>query len=262
MPDCFDVQDCRYLTESVTVKDSMDLTMHDKNIELCYEICSGGESNYNVKFAFCPCASPNSEYLFSCFYLSDSFGCDGIHMKQSNCILNQKYGEEEYKKLRDKIVEHMKKTGEYGEFFPITISPHAYNNSVAFDYFPLAREEALKKGYNWQEKDAKNYQPATAALPTDIQETSDNITKEILACKKCGKNYRIILQELALSRKMGQALSPYCSDCRQLRLQNLKSPRKLHARTCDKCGVPIQTTYAPERPEKVYCEGCYLKEVY
>ena len=59
--DCFDVQDSKYLTESVTVKDSMDLTMHDKDIELCYEICSGGESNYNLKFAFCPCASPNSE---------------------------------------------------------------------------------------------------------------------------------------------------------------------------------------------------------
>ena len=24
----------------------------------------------------------------------------------------------------------------------------------------------------------------------------------------------------------------------------------------------IETTYAPDRPEKVYCEQCYLKEVY
>ena len=28
------------------------------------------------------------------------------------------------------------------------------------------------------------------------------------------------------------------------------------------CDLVIQTTYAPDRPEKIYCEECYLKEVY
>jgi len=42
----------------------------------------------------------------------------------------------------------------------------------------------------------------------------------------------------------------------------LRNPRKLYTRNCDKCGKEIQTTYAPERPEIVYCENCYNKEVY
>ena len=41
----------------------------------------------------------------------------------------------------------------------------------------------------------------------------------------------------------------------------LRNPRKLWKRTCDKCVKEIETSYAPDRPEKVYCEECYLKEL-
>jgi CxxC-x17-CxxC domain-containing protein len=42
----------------------------------------------------------------------------------------------------------------------------------------------------------------------------------------------------------------------------LRNPRKLFDRKCDKCGKDIKTTYAPDRPEIVYCEECYEKEIY
>jgi len=29
-----------------------------------------------------------------------------------------------------------------------------------------------------------------------------------------------------------------------------------------KCSKSIQTSYSPERPEIVYCEQCYLQEIY
>lgn len=247
----------------------MDLSMHDKEIELCYELCSGGEKNQNLKFSFCSCASPNSDYLYSCFYLSDSFGCDGLHFKQQNCILNKKYPVEEYESLKKRIIEHMKKTGaaakdekEYGEFFPIQLSLHPYNLSNAQDEHPLDRETALKKGYKWKDQDPSEYQKATAILPANIEEVTDSITKETLACSQCSKNYRIILQELVLNRRMKQSLSTLCPDCRLLKLSALKNPRKLWNRTCAKCQKEIQTTYSSDRPENVYCEYCYLKEVY
>jgi len=267
--DGFEIQDSKYVTESVEVKDSMDLSMHDKNIELCYELSAGGESNYRLKFTFCSCASPNSEYLYSCFYLSDSFACDGFHGKTANCFFNKKYTKEEYEELKATMIAHMKKTGEYGEFFPIAISPYPYNHTVAQDYFPLTAGEAAKKGYRWQEDDATHYKPATAVLPADIGAVRDDILKETLACeaplgggKKCGKNFRVIKQELDLSRRMRVPLSALCADCRQMKLLSLKNPRKLWDRACDKCKTPIRTTYSPERPEKVYCEKCYLNEVY
>ncbi len=100
--DCFDTEDSKYLVECAGVKDSMDLTIHDKEIELCYEMSTGGEKNYNSKFSYCVVASPNSDYLYSCFYLSDSFGCDGFHARAKNCILNKQYSKEEYEQLKEK----------------------------------------------------------------------------------------------------------------------------------------------------------------
>ena len=47
----------------------------------------------------------------------------------------------------------MKKTGEWGEFFPSSLSPFGYNETVANDFFPLSKEEATKQGFKWKEKD-------------------------------------------------------------------------------------------------------------
>jgi len=260
--DCFDLEDCKYVIESVNAKDSMDLSMHDKDIELCYECSSGGESNKNLKFAYCSIASPNSEYLYSCFYLQDSFGCDGIHARSQNQILNKKYSEADYKKLRQRIVEHMINTCEYGEFFPISISPYPYNHTLAHDYFPLKRSQASMGQIKWKDADPKQYMPATAQLPYKIEETPDSIINAILACEHCGRNYKVISQELNLYRKFRMQLPRQCPECRYANLLSLKNPRHLYARTCSKCNAPIQTTYSPDRPEIVYCEKCYLEAVY
>jgi hypothetical protein len=260
--DCFDIEDCKYMCDCVNVKDSMDLTNHDKDVELCYELSIGGETNVNVKFSVCPCAAHDADYLIYCFYLTDSFGCEGFHRKQSHCILNKKYKPDEYQELKGRIIEHMKSTGEYGEFFPIRLSPFCYNDTIAQTYYPITEEGANKNGWRWRKEDPKEYQPATAELPADINEVPDSIVNEILACSDCGKNYRIIAQELKLSRKIGISLSTRCADCRLKHLFSLKNPRKLYNRQCDKCQADIQTTYSPDRPEKVYCEKCYLKEVY
>jgi CxxC-x17-CxxC domain-containing protein len=53
-----------------------------------------------------------------------------------------------------------------------------------------------------------------------------------------------------------------CFDCRHKARMALRNPRRLWSRTCAKCGTAISTSYSPDRPEIVYCEECYLKEVY
>lgn len=256
--DCFEMQDCKYMFECTDVKDSMDMSMHDKEIQLCYELCSGGEKNYNLKFSYCSCACPNSDYLYSCFYLSDSFGCDGFHSRSKNCILNRQYSEEEYKALRAKIITHMTETKEWGEFFPVRISTFAYNESVAQILMPLTKEQAVERGYKWKDIEPKQYTPPTATLPEMIQDTPDTITQELLACVTCGKNYKIIPQELALYRKLHIPASKHCADCRQKELDAWKNPRHLWDSTCSNCATPIKTTHSPESGAVVYCEKCYL----
>ena len=68
--------------------------------------------------------------------------------------------------------------------------------------------------------------------------------------------------ELAFYRKMQLPMPHFHPDERHDRRMALRNPRKLWDRTCEKCRAAIETTYSPERPEIVYCESCYLKEVY
>jgi Zn ribbon nucleic-acid-binding protein len=99
-------------------------------------------------------------------------------------------------------------------------------------------------------------------IPARIEDIPDVICGEILACRKCGKNYKIIPQELKIVREKKLPLPAHCPDCRLEARLGTRNPRKLWQRSCAKCGEDIQTTYPPKRPEIIYCEECYLKEVY
>lgn len=83
-------------------------------------------------------------YIYSCFYSSDLFACIGLRNKQY-CIFNKQYTKEEYELLVAKIIAHMQKTGERGEFFPAQISPFGYNETMAMEFFPLSKEQATKR---------------------------------------------------------------------------------------------------------------------
>ena len=51
-------------------------------------------------------------------------------------------------------------------------------------------------------------------------------------------------------------------DERNKERMELRNPRKLWKRNCAKCMKEIETTYSPNMPNIVYCEACYLAEVY
>lgn len=237
------VEDSRYNFDTIDMKDTMDLTRAAGG-EFLYEIHAMIDLFFS-KFCNLCYQSSELEYCDNCQASKKSFGCMSLK-GHSNCILNKQYSPEEYEKLVAQIKQQMLSNGEYGEFFPVSLSVFVYNETKAQDFFPLSREEALAQRYKWKEIDPKSYLPASG---------------DILACKDCRKNYRIIPQELAFYKKMGLPLPVLCFDCRHLKRKSLQNPQRLYSRTCAKCAVPIETTYAPDRPEKVYCENCYLKEV-
>ena len=53
-------------------------------------------------------------------------------------------------------------------------------------------------------------------------------------------------------------------ECRHQDRMNKRNGMKLYSRSCMKegCSNTFETTYAPERPEKIYCEKCYQQEIY
>ncbi len=212
-------------------------------------------------------------YSDACFSSNNLFGCAGLR-NANNCILNTQYTPEEFISLKARLVEHMKKTGEWGEFFPPSMSPFAYNESIVNEYTPLTKEDALARGFRWSDTLPGTSGQETIThenLPTDPAQYSDALTQHILSCKVCGKNYRYIRHEVEFYKKNGLPLPDRCFNCRHMARMNMRNPRTLWRRQCmcereghdhtRRCTVEFETTYAPERPELVYCEPCYQKEM-
>lgn len=252
--------DCSYSAQVVDLKDCYDNNYTEEN-ELSYEYL-GMYSTHSALFSLFCRHTHNVYYCDHCISCDYLFGCNGLRNKKY-CILNKQYTKEEYEALVPKIIEHMKRTKEFGEFMPMHNSPFAYNETVAQDYFPLTREQALSWGCTWKdEMEQKSYKGPRYEIPSDIRDVPDSITKEILICEATGKPYKVIPQELAFYRKYGLPIPTRCPDQRHCDRLALRNPYKLWDRECSKCNKSIQTNYAPGRPEKVYCDECYLTTVY
>jgi len=150
--------------------------------------------------------------------------------------------------------------------------PFSYNDSVVCEYFPLTKEETLEKGYKYKEPEIKSYKPTLLPhqLPK-IEEAGEEILKEIVQCEhmgrcnqRCTTAFRIIQNELNICKMLNIPLPKLCPNCRHMERMNFLNPPKLCHRKCMKegCTNEFETAYAPERPEIIYCESCYNKEVY
>jgi len=263
-------KNCHQCFDSYEIQDSAYCTWifnsHD-----CYDVYGLGYSEWvyeglgverlnNCAFNTFVSNSHDSCYNDLCFHSRDLFGCVG--MKNANfCIFNKKYSEEEYRTLRAKIVEHMKKTGEWGKFFSNKNSQFAYNETAAKDHFPLTEEEATSKGFRWKQKEKKEYLPATCEIPDDTKTIDEKFCQEMLACSACGKNYKIMPNELKFYKRMNISVPRKCPDCRHAERLALRNPGFLWERKCAKCGANIKTSYSPDRLEVIHCETCYADGV-
>lgn len=270
---CFDsvkIEDSKYCYQMQEAKNCYDMMTWGRPAEYVYECMAVGGNAYMNGFTAISQESSNNYYCYLSMFSKNLFGCVSIK-KGEYCILNKQYSKEEYEQLIPKIIEHMKSTGEWGEFFPTSISPFAYNEALSNDFMSLTKEEALKQGHKWKDIDKKEYQPQIYQVPADISEIDQKIVKEILACKLCGKNYKIIPQEFVFYKTHKLAIPEICPSCRHLARMKKRNPRHLWHRDCmceetghnheGKCKNEFETTYAPDRPEKVYCESCYQKSV-
>ncbi len=290
---------CQYLQETPGSKDCYDYLSWGDTAEMIYEGVSCGTGAQNVRFAWLAQENVhNVEYTMACTNgCQNIFGCVGLRKKE-HCILNKQYTKEEFEALVVKLRKHMDempyvdKAGrvyKYGEFYPAEFSPWAYNETLAQEYFPLSKEEAIARGYRWRDPEEKNYKPTVAAadIPSDITATDDSITKEIIACahngecnQGCTKAFRIIPDELSFYRKLGVPVPTLCPACRTIERLKWRKGMKLFDRICDctsgtveyqntakhshgdkSCPNTFKTGFDPKDGDLVYCEECYQEEV-
>ncbi len=255
-----------------TFKDCYDISFNPE-IEESYQTMACGNGNNLLACHICTNCTYAS-YSEHCYNSHNIFGCEGLKSSEY-CILNKQYTKEEYEKLKAKIIEHMKSTGEWGKWFPASMSTFSYNESIVNEYVPRTKTEALELGYKW-----KDNLPITLGqenitheeLVKNPEDYTDELLKHILKCVGCGRNYRLISREIACYKRLKLSIPQYCFNCRHERRMKLRLRRKLWHRTCmcDKkhtdheghCKVEFDTSYAPDRTEIVYCESCYRQEVY
>jgi len=256
---CFGVHDAensKYLIRAFNVKYSYD--GYGVGGELVYDGVASGVNAYNELFYFLNTGAYNITYSGFCHSSSNLFGCIGLRNKQY-CILNKQYTKEEYEELVPKIIKHMNdmpyidKKGrvyKYGEFFPPELSPFCYNETIAQEYFPKTKEQALQEGYSWKEPEEKNIIPdiKTQDLPDHIKDVDDSIIGKIIQCEHskinqdntleptcnemCTRGFKIIKEELQFYRRMNLPLPRLCPNCRHFQRLKQRNPLKLWKRTC------------------------------
>jgi len=264
---------CKYIYGGLELKDCMDVYHAGYNMELCYEI-QGCTRIPNCHFCHLCYDNVAIDYCDTCQNSQNLFGCVSVK-KGEYMIFNKKYPKDEYEKLRGRIIEHMKNTGEYGEFFPPEIAPVYYNETQGNLYEPMTKEEVLALGWQWEENVPGTFGKETIKpndIPDKIEDVPDSFLKEVFVCINCSKNYNLTANELLFYRKEKIPLPRKCPNCRYKRRFDMRPLRKLWHRVCmcnrahsnhnGKCDVEFETPYAPDRPEMVYCEKCYQQEVY
>ncbi len=261
---CFNVpgtENCKFIDNGDRPKDTYDCSTTGELSE-CYDGITVDHSQRNFWGIF-TVKSQDVQYTQHCHSSKHLFGCIGLRSAEY-CILNKQYSKEDYQSLKAKIMEDMKNRGEYGEFYPAKFSPFGYNETVAPDHFSLTKEEAIEKGFKWQDNTQRTTGKETIKpedVPDAIADIQDSITNEILKCVGCERNYKIIPNELLFYQQMALPIPRMCFYCRHAARIARRNPYKLWHRKCAKCDNEFETSYSPKRKEIVYCESCYQAEI-
>jgi len=217
---------------------------------------------YDVQYSFMVDNTRFSLYSGYSSRCDNIVGCCGL-LGAKNAVLNTSYSAQEFSTLKQKVIDHMKSTGEWGQFFPGSFAPNPYDESWSGFHFPLTQEEQTELGYVWAErKEAANaaYEdPST--LPPASEATAD-ITKKVFWDAVSHKPFQILALDIQVCRDLEVAL-PYTHYIRRLQENFAWMPYDgiLRETICAKSGIPIHTSWPSEYDGRILCEDEYLKIV-
>lgn len=132
--ECFDVkdmEDCFYCNNSVSIKDSGDMSNTYYKSELNYEVMSA-MNIINCNFCVTCFDSSDLDHCEQVYNSHDCFGCFALNHAQYR-IFNEQFSREEY---LEKVAQIKKEMMESGEYFKFPASTYPYEDSNATMEWP------------------------------------------------------------------------------------------------------------------------------
>lgn len=239
------------------------LDFHGQTSELCFYTILAQDECYDVKFSSQIVKSKFMEYSAFCLNCQNCFGCCGL-VGKSYYIFNKPYSEEEYHKLKAKIVEYMRSTGEYGKFFPGYFAQNPYDESWASFYFPLNSEEQEAAGFKYRPlvERRKEGDLDASQVPDKTENFTGDVLSKVFWDADYEKPFRIREEDVRFANRMRVPL-PYTYYMARIQ-ENFKMipfVGELREVVCVDCGKKIETSWPAEYDGRILCEEDYLKVV-
>lgn len=174
----FDLRDVYNVFQCAKGNDIVGSYMCNDRVEKCFQCVATGISVHDVRNCAFVWHSSFMEYCYLCLSCQDCFGCIGLRNKQYH-IFNKPYTKEAYEIKVNELRKAMIARGEYNQFFPLALSPFAYEDTIASDLF-----------------DNKDISVFEASLAVEQNKLPEIDSKAIQYCVISGKAFRYISQEL------------------------------------------------------------------
>ncbi|MDC0358007.1 hypothetical protein OAO01_04255 [Oligoflexia bacterium] len=264
--ECYDLLECEQCYFSVFCEKSHHLLdcFGCGEVEHSYDSVTL-QNAQNIFFSATAIDSSNLLYCYECYAnTQDCFGSIGLK-RGKHCILNKAYTQREYEQKLEKIVDHMREGGEWGQFFPAELSPFAYNESTAFNEAPMRAEQCRQKGLRWSStlNTLSSVENLVAAedLPDHVGNL-DELVQQAVSCKLSKHAFRFVRQELEFYQKHGIPLPQLHPRERHSARFSKIYPRRLYSAVCDCCQQSFDSSIDPQSGKLIYCEACFLGEFY
>lgn len=181
--------------------DSFDVWVNSNNF---YAAIWAWNNSNNI---FCSTQLDTCSYIYYSYFMKTcSFCIWCIWLKnKSYCIFNKQYSKEEWYELADKIFTQMDTDWILWEFFPWSLNPFYFNDTMAYlidDSF--TKEEVEKQGYLWRNEEIKvdiaEWVEVVNVKDLDIVNFDESILKKVIMDKNWNY-YKIVKMEYDFLKK-------------------------------------------------------------
>lgn len=216
---------------------------------------------FEVRCSFMCFECKFSDYLAYCVGCENCFGCCGLHRK-NYCILNTPYSKQEFLDLQKRLIDHMKSTGEWWEFFPCDFAPNTYEDSLSATFWPL--DEQVKLKFWFRTTETKNIKWDNYLLANEVPDSpfdaDENTTKQVFWDDIARKPFTILPQDINFCRELSVPL-PDTHYVRRIfhNLSWMPYNGELRTTQCAKSGKEMQTSWSADFDGRIVSEEEYIK---